>query len=43
MKGGGWVISPRGAGYTLGQDISETFNHVDGLTLASRPAGDGGI
>ena len=37
MKGGGWIISPRGAGYTLGQDISETFNHVDGLTLASRP------
>ena len=36
MNGGGWVISPRGAGYTLGQDISETFNHVNGLTLVSR-------
>ena len=24
---GGWGISPRGAGYTFGQDISETFNH----------------
>ena len=22
---GGWGISPRGAGYTFGQDISETF------------------
>uniref|UniRef100_A0A2K5CT64 protein-serine/threonine phosphatase n=1 Tax=Aotus nancymaae TaxID=37293 RepID=A0A2K5CT64_AOTNA len=25
---GGWGISPRGAGYTFGQDISETFNHL---------------
>uniref|UniRef100_A0A2K6FIR6 protein-serine/threonine phosphatase n=1 Tax=Propithecus coquereli TaxID=379532 RepID=A0A2K6FIR6_PROCO len=30
---GGWGISPRGAGYTFGQDISETFNHTNGLTL----------
>ncbi|KAG3274190.1 PPP2CB-containing [Ictidomys tridecemlineatus] len=28
-------ISPRGAGYTFDQDISETFNHVNGLTLVS--------
>lgn len=33
---GGWGISPRGAGYTFGQDISETFNHHNGLTLISR-------
>ena len=32
----GWGISPRGAGYTFGQDISETFNHGNGLTLVSR-------
>ncbi|KAI6204396.1 Serine/threonine-protein phosphatase [Aphelenchoides besseyi] len=29
-------ISPRGAGYTFGQDISETFNHSNGITLISR-------
>ena len=33
---GGWGISPRGAGYTFGQDISETFNHHNSLTLISR-------
>ncbi|XP_064240703.1 serine/threonine-protein phosphatase 2A catalytic subunit alpha isoform-like [Aotus nancymaae] len=33
---GGWGISPRGAGYTFGQDISETFNYANGLTLVSR-------
>ena len=27
---GGWGISPRGAGYTFGNDISEHFNHVNG-------------
>ena len=32
---GGWGISPRGAGSTFGQDISETFNHAIGLTLVS--------
>ena len=32
----GWGISPRGVGYTFGQDISETFNHTNGLTLISR-------
>ncbi|XP_077434765.1 serine/threonine-protein phosphatase 2A catalytic subunit beta isoform-like [Vanacampus margaritifer] len=32
----GWDISLRGAGYTFGQDISETFNHANGLTLVSR-------
>ena len=32
----GWGISPRGAGYTFGQDISETFNHTNGLTLIAR-------
>lgn len=32
----GWGISPRGAGYTFGQDISEAFNHNNGLTLIAR-------
>ena len=32
----GWGISPRGAGYTFGQDISEQFNHNNGLTLVAR-------
>lgn len=32
----GWGISPRGAGYTFGQDISEGFNHTNRLTLISR-------
>ena len=32
----GWGISPRGAGYTFGQDITEQFNHVNGLVLVSR-------
>ncbi|KAJ5348956.1 Serine/threonine-specific protein phosphatase/bis(5-nucleosyl)-tetraphosphatase [Penicillium brevicompactum] len=27
---------PRGAGYTFGQDISEAFNHNNGLTLVAR-------
>ncbi|KAK4402884.1 Serine/threonine-protein phosphatase PP2A catalytic subunit [Sesamum angolense] len=29
----GWGISPRGAGYTFGQDIAAQFNHTNGLTL----------
>ena len=32
----GWGISPRGAGYTFGQDISEQFNHNNGLKLIAR-------
>lgn len=32
----GWGISPRGAGYTFGQDISEQFNSNNGLTLVAR-------
>ncbi|KCV69413.1 serine/threonine-protein phosphatase 2A catalytic subunit alpha isoform [Fonticula alba] len=32
----GWGISPRGAGYTFGQDVSEQFNHNNGLTLIAR-------
>ena len=31
-----WGISPRGAGYTFGQDISEQFNHNNGLMLIAR-------
>ncbi|KAG6395087.1 hypothetical protein SASPL_145679 [Salvia splendens] len=32
----GWGISPRGAGYTFGQDISEQFNHSNNLKLIAR-------
>lgn len=32
----GWGISPRGAGYTFGQDITELFNHTNNLDLVSR-------
>lgn len=32
----GWGISPRGAGYTFGQDIATQFNHTNGLSLISR-------
>jgi len=32
----GWGISPRGAGYTFGQDITEQFNHQNGLNLIVR-------
>lgn len=33
---GGWGISPRGAGFTFGQDISEQFNHTNDLLLIAR-------
>ncbi|RAH63506.1 serine/threonine-protein phosphatase PP2A catalytic subunit [Aspergillus piperis CBS 112811] len=32
----GWGISPRGAGYTFGIDITEAFNHRNGLSLVAR-------
>mmetsp|Transcript_48418 Transcript_48418/g.105499 ORF Transcript_48418/g.105499 Transcript_48418/m.105499 type:complete len:124 (-) Transcript_48418:363-734(-) len=32
----GWGISPRGAGYIFGQDISKEFNRKNGLTLIAR-------
>ena len=32
----GWGISPRGAGYTFGQDVSTQFNHTNGLKLVAR-------
>ena len=32
----GWGISPRGAGYTFGADISAQFNHTNGLKLITR-------
>lgn len=32
----GWGISPRGAGYTFGPDVSEQFNHTNGLKLVAR-------
>lgn len=32
----GWGVSPRGAGYTFGQDITEQFNQANGLTLIAR-------
>jgi diadenosine tetraphosphatase ApaH/serine/threonine PP2A family protein phosphatase len=41
---GGWGISPRGAGYTFGPDISETFNQASSHTgFSSSPAYNGGI
>ena len=32
----GWGMSPRGAGYTFGQDITEQFNHANGLKMIAR-------
>lgn len=32
----GWGISPRGAGYTFGADVSKEFNHKNGLNLIAR-------
>ena len=32
----GWGISPRGAGYTFGQDVSEQFIHANGLNFIAR-------
>jgi len=32
----GWGISQRGAGYTFGPDVSEHFNHSNGLKLIAR-------
>lgn len=33
---GGWGISPRGAGYTFGQDITEQFTQINGLFFVAR-------
>jgi serine/threonine-protein phosphatase 2A catalytic subunit len=32
----GWGISPRGAGFTFGKDITEQFNHRNNLDLVAR-------
>ena len=32
----GWGMSPRGAGFTFGQDVTEQFAHANGLTLVAR-------
>ena len=32
----GWGISPRGAGYTFGQDISAQFHQANGLKMTAR-------
>ena len=32
----GWGMSPRGAGYIFGHDISEQFNHTNKLNMISR-------
>lgn len=32
----GWAMSRRGAGYMFGQDVSEHFNHTNGLQLIAR-------
>ncbi|CAM9643033.1 unnamed protein product, partial [Heterosigma akashiwo] len=32
----GWGVSPRGAGYTFGADVSEQFNHRNGFSFIVR-------
>ncbi|XP_059168083.1 serine/threonine-protein phosphatase 2A catalytic subunit beta isoform-like [Physella acuta] len=32
----GWSMSPRGAGFNFGEDVSEAFNHCNSLSLISR-------
>eukprot|EP00762_Andalucia_godoyi_P007985 ANDGO_03447.mRNA.1 Putative serine/threonine-protein phosphatase PP2A-4 catalytic subunit len=32
----GWAASPRGAGYTFGEDVSRQFNHRNGLRMIAR-------
>lgn len=32
----GWGISPRGAGYTFGLDVSSKFNYTNGLNMICR-------
>lgn len=32
----GWGVSPRGAGHTFGQDVSEKFNQSNGLLMIAR-------
>ena len=32
----GWGLSPRGAGYNFGEDISALFNETNGLSLVCR-------
>ena len=32
----GFNTSPRGAGFTFGVDISEKYNHTNGLTMIAR-------
>lgn len=32
----GWNASPRGAGFNFGKNVSEAFNHRNGLTLVAR-------
>jgi len=32
----GWGVSPRGAGFTFGEDVSKHFNHTNGLNLVIR-------
>ena len=32
----GWGMNPRGAGYTFGQDIAESFNHTNNLKMIAR-------
>ena len=32
----GWGVSGRGIGYVFGEDITEQFNHCNGLKLVAR-------
>lgn len=36
LDGGGWAISPRGAGYLFGSKITSEFNRINDLTLICR-------
>jgi hypothetical protein len=32
----GWSLSPRGAGYSFGEDVTKQWNHSNGLSLICR-------
>lgn len=32
----GWALSPRGAGYLFGADVTQAFNHSNGIQLIAR-------
>ena len=32
----GWGLSPRGAGYLFGGDVTKNFNHVNNISMIGR-------